>query len=124
MNMTQKLLELQLCLMPIDLFSIILEAISRERTSSAQIRSWLLHWNLFLVSNIFLAWHGYLFDFRGNNLCKDDADSLKYALIYMPNLEILDLSDNPIEDDGIRSVVFVSYIYFEHSSVECLTSYF
>ncbi|RVW53607.1 hypothetical protein CK203_068940 [Vitis vinifera] len=51
------------------------------------------------------SWHGYLFDFRGNNLCKDDADSLKYALIYMPNLEILDLSDNPIEDDGISSLI-------------------
>lgn len=42
---------------------------------------------------------------RGNNLCKDDADNLKYALIYMPNLEILDLSDNPIEDDGISSLI-------------------
>ncbi|XP_059660223.1 uncharacterized protein LOC132306717 isoform X2 [Cornus florida] len=42
---------------------------------------------------------------RGNNLCKDDVDSLKYALVHMPNLEILDISDNPIEDDGIRSLI-------------------
>ncbi|KAF8388328.1 hypothetical protein HHK36_026994 [Tetracentron sinense] len=42
---------------------------------------------------------------RGNNLCKDDADGLKYALVHMPNLEILDISDNPIEDDGIRSLI-------------------
>ncbi|KAA8550666.1 hypothetical protein F0562_002350 [Nyssa sinensis] len=42
---------------------------------------------------------------RGNNLDKDDVDSLAYALVYMPNLEILDISDNPIEDDGIRSLI-------------------
>lgn len=41
---------------------------------------------------------------RGSNLDKDDADDLRYALFYMPNLEVLDISSNPIEDDGIRSV--------------------
>lgn len=44
--------------------------------------------------------------YRGNNLNKDDADGLRYALVHIPNLEVLDMSDNPIEDDGIRLVVF------------------
>lgn len=39
---------------------------------------------------------------RGNDLRKDDVESLRCALVSMPNLEILDISDNPIEDDGIR----------------------
>lgn len=47
-------------------------------------------------------------DFRGNNLDKDDAVGLRYALVHMPNLEVLDISDNPIEDDGIRSVKIYS----------------
>lgn len=32
------------------------------------------------------------------NLVREDADSLKQALVHMPNLEKLDLSDNSIED--------------------------
>lgn len=42
---------------------------------------------------------------RNNNLQKNDADYLKYALVHMPKLEILDLSNNPIEDDGIKSLI-------------------
>lgn len=42
--------------------------------------------------------------FRGNNLHKYDVESLRNALFLMPNLEVLDLSDNPIEDEGIRLV--------------------
>ncbi|GMY06158.1 protein nlrc3 [Fagus crenata] len=42
---------------------------------------------------------------RGNNLRKDDAESLRYALVYIPNLEVLDLSDNFIEDEGIMSLI-------------------
>ncbi|XP_057721876.1 uncharacterized protein LOC130935953 isoform X1 [Arachis stenosperma] len=42
---------------------------------------------------------------RGNNLQKDDVENLRYALGHMPNLEELDISDNSIEDDGIRSLV-------------------
>ncbi|KAK3032181.1 hypothetical protein RJ639_035006, partial [Escallonia herrerae] len=42
---------------------------------------------------------------RSNDLCKDDADCLKYALVHMPSLDSLDLSDNPIEDDGIKSLI-------------------
>ncbi|XP_073146798.1 uncharacterized protein [Henckelia pumila] len=41
---------------------------------------------------------------RNNNLAKDDANSLRRALVHMPNLQNLDLSDNPIED-GIRSLL-------------------
>ncbi|KAL0560257.1 hypothetical protein IC582_000657 [Cucumis melo] len=42
---------------------------------------------------------------RGNGLKKDDADNLRYALFHIPNLEFLDISDNPIEDDGIRNLI-------------------
>ncbi|CAH9081067.1 unnamed protein product [Cuscuta europaea] len=42
---------------------------------------------------------------RNNNLQKDDVDCLRYVQIYMPNLDSLDLSDNPIEDDGVRSLI-------------------
>ncbi|KAL5562041.1 hypothetical protein UlMin_031788 [Ulmus minor] len=42
---------------------------------------------------------------RGNNLQKEDMDDLQCALVHLPNLEVLDISDNPIEDDGIRSIM-------------------
>ncbi|XP_027167763.1 NACHT, LRR and PYD domains-containing protein 5-like isoform X2 [Coffea eugenioides] len=42
---------------------------------------------------------------RNNNLQRDDVDFLKYALVCMPKLESLDLSDNPIEDDGIKNMM-------------------
>ncbi|KAF1002434.1 hypothetical protein AG4045_001734 [Apium graveolens] len=42
---------------------------------------------------------------RGNNLQKDDADCLNYALFHMPNLETLDLCDNPIADDGLMTLM-------------------
>ncbi|GAB2281988.1 hypothetical protein Dimus_016552 [Dionaea muscipula] len=42
---------------------------------------------------------------RGNNLCKNDVVDLKSAIVHMPLLETLDLSDNPIGDEGIRSLI-------------------
>ncbi|KAI8568633.1 hypothetical protein RHMOL_Rhmol02G0215700 [Rhododendron molle] len=42
---------------------------------------------------------------KGKYLCKDDADCLKNALVHMPKLEILDISDNPLEDDAIMSLI-------------------
>jgi len=39
---------------------------------------------------------------RGNNLCKNDMEDLRCALVHMPVLEILDLADNPIQDEGIK----------------------
>lgn len=42
---------------------------------------------------------------RGNNLQKNDMEDLRSALIHMPILEILDLADNPIGDDGIKSLI-------------------
>ncbi|XP_057782183.1 uncharacterized protein LOC131000335 [Salvia miltiorrhiza] len=41
---------------------------------------------------------------RSCNLEQDDAGSLRHALNCMPNLESLDLSDNPIED-GVGSLI-------------------
>ncbi|XP_074317237.1 uncharacterized protein LOC141653391 isoform X2 [Silene latifolia] len=42
---------------------------------------------------------------RGNNLRKSDMDDLRFALAHMPVLEELDLADNPIEDDGVKSLI-------------------
>ncbi|KAF8007028.1 hypothetical protein BT93_K1130 [Corymbia citriodora subsp. variegata] len=42
---------------------------------------------------------------RGNNLHKEDAKNLRHALVYMPALRTLDLSDNCIEDDGLRHLI-------------------
>ncbi|QCD97813.1 uncharacterized protein LOC114192079 [Vigna unguiculata] len=52
---------------------------------------------------------------RENNLGKDDAESLRYALERMPNLEELDISDNSIEDEGIRNLI----PYFVGASETC-----
>ncbi|KAK4778603.1 hypothetical protein SAY86_006131 [Trapa natans] len=46
-----------------------------------------------------------MLNLRDNNLQKQDMDDLRNALPYMPHLQILDLSHNPIEDDGIRSLI-------------------
>ncbi|KAJ0254166.1 Uncharacterized protein HA466_0107070 [Hirschfeldia incana] len=42
---------------------------------------------------------------RGNELNKYDAENLAHALLHMPGLESLDMSGNPIEDSGIRSLI-------------------
>ncbi|XP_052211050.1 uncharacterized protein LOC127813942 isoform X2 [Diospyros lotus] len=42
---------------------------------------------------------------RGNNIQKYDVESLKHALAHIPNLEALDISDNALEDDGIKSLI-------------------
>lgn len=47
-----------------------------------------------------------ILNLRNNNLQRSDADGLRYALIHMPNLEAIDLSDNPIEDEGIMNLSF------------------
>uniref|UniRef100_A0A6N2KDC7 Uncharacterized protein n=2 Tax=Salix viminalis TaxID=40686 RepID=A0A6N2KDC7_SALVM len=67
---------------------------------------------------------------RGNDLRRDDVESLRYALVSMPNLEILDISDNPIEDDGIRCLIPyiieapdrcspLAELYFENCELSC-----
>ncbi|KAJ1265270.1 hypothetical protein BS78_08G065400 [Paspalum vaginatum] len=46
---------------------------------------------------------------RGNNLQKDDVLDLNKILIRMPNLRDLDISGNPIMDEGIRLLIpFIS----------------
>ncbi|KAF7804571.1 protein NLRC3 [Senna tora] len=52
---------------------------------------------------------------RGNNLRKVDAESLRYVLAQMPNLEDLDLSDNSIEDEGIMCLI----PFFAEASESC-----
>ncbi|OMO97835.1 Leucine-rich repeat, ribonuclease inhibitor subtype [Corchorus capsularis] len=79
--------------------------------SENNITGWLLNFNWrssALLSSLGVAQSLQslrVLNLRGNNLQKDDASNLKYALVQMPNLETLDLSDNPIEDDGIRCLI-------------------
>ncbi|CAN1269977.1 NLR family CARD domain-containing protein 3 [Linum perenne] len=54
---------------------------------------------------------------RANNLQEEDMVCLRHALVYMPNLEVLDISDNPIEDDGVRCLV----PYFAEASKGCFS---
>ncbi|MCD9560685.1 hypothetical protein HAX54_019429 [Datura stramonium] len=49
---------------------------------------------------------------RNCNLQRDDVDCLRYALVHIPNLEQLDLSENPIEISGIRCL----FPYFKEMS--------
>ncbi|KAK1561083.1 hypothetical protein Q3G72_034267 [Acer saccharum] len=56
-----------------------------------------------------------LLNLRGNNLFNDDIQDLRHALYHMPNLESLDISDNFIEDAGIRSLI----PYFVEASERC-----
>lgn len=65
----------------------------------------------------------------GNNLCKNDIQALKSALVMMPLLESLVLSDNPIGDEGIRSLIpcfaksskhlFLSDLNLENCKLSC-----
>ncbi|KAL5711716.1 hypothetical protein ACHQM5_013970 [Ranunculus cassubicifolius] len=64
-------------------------------------------------------WSLRVLNLRGNNLQKDDASSLRYGLLKMPNLECLDISDNPIEDSGLRSLI----PYFEEISERNISSF-
>ncbi|XP_062079261.1 uncharacterized protein LOC133783619 isoform X2 [Humulus lupulus] len=52
---------------------------------------------------------------RGNELDEDDALGLRYAMVHMPHLELLDISDNPIQDRGIRNLL----PYFIEASEKC-----
>uniref|UniRef100_A0A0D9XXX9 Uncharacterized protein n=1 Tax=Leersia perrieri TaxID=77586 RepID=A0A0D9XXX9_9ORYZ len=50
-----------------------------------------------------------LLNLRGNNLNKNDIEDLCKILIKMPDLRDLDISDNPIMDEGIRLLIcFIS----------------
>ncbi|XP_020093100.1 NACHT, LRR and PYD domains-containing protein 4C-like isoform X2 [Ananas comosus] len=42
---------------------------------------------------------------RGSNLHSNDAEDLGHILVKMPCLKSLDISDNPITDEGIRSLI-------------------
>lgn len=53
----------------------------------------------------------HVLNLRGNHLMKDDVEELKSALFCMPNLQSLDISDNPIGDNGIRCLLS----YFIHA---------
>ncbi|KAJ0966560.1 hypothetical protein J5N97_023477 [Dioscorea zingiberensis] len=56
-----------------------------------------------------------ILNLSGCNLCKDDAEDLNYVLMHMPNLTSLDLSENPLEDDGIRNLIPYFVKAFEKS---------
>lgn len=42
---------------------------------------------------------------RANNLQKDDTGNIRHALIHMPRLEMLDLSENPFGDEGMSRLI-------------------
>jgi len=51
-----------------------------------------------------------ILNLRNNNLQKDDVADLHKILIKLPNLRDLDISCNPIMDEGIRSLIpFISW---------------
>ncbi|CAK7349471.1 unnamed protein product [Dovyalis caffra] len=96
------------------LFSILLDASSNLSIldlSDNNIAGWLCNfngkWKGKIPSSLGIgkSLHSLrVLNIRGNDLQKDDVESLSYALVSMPNLEVLDISENPIEDDGIRLV--------------------
>ncbi|PWA69721.1 RNI-like superfamily protein [Artemisia annua] len=55
---------------------------------------------------------------RGNHLYSKDAKCLRYAMFFMPNVEVLELSDNPLDLSGIRELI--PYLT-EKSKLEPLT---
>ncbi|OQU78972.1 uncharacterized protein LOC8084228 isoform X2 [Sorghum bicolor] len=83
--------------------------------SENNIAGWLSKLNksstnsLALRSDIFMNSLSIL-NLRENNLQKDDVVDLHKILIKMPNLRDLDISGNPIMDEGIRSMIpFISW---------------
>ncbi|KAG0474734.1 hypothetical protein HPP92_014420 [Vanilla planifolia] len=46
-----------------------------------------------------------LLNLRANNLHENDVEDLLHVLVNMPNLRSLDLSANPIGDDGVRRLI-------------------
>ncbi|ONM32573.1 uncharacterized protein [Zea mays] len=83
--------------------------------SDLEIAGWLSELNkcstnlLALKSDIFMNSLSVL-NLRENNLQKDDVVDLHKILIKMPNLRDLDISGNPVMDEGIRSLIpFISW---------------
>ncbi|PIA25718.1 hypothetical protein AQUCO_10800009v1 [Aquilegia coerulea] len=70
-----------------------------------------------------LLWALRVLNLRGNNLQMEDAGSLKYCLLQMPNLVCLDISDNPIEDCGLRSLIPYFLEVSERDSLFCDLSF-
>ncbi|KAF5458282.1 hypothetical protein F2P56_022319 [Juglans regia] len=99
----------------------ISSSISVLDLSENNISGWLSDFNKRSSSDPFSSSFGKslqslrVLNLRGNNLQKNDVGSLRYALVHMPNLEVLDISDNFIEDEGIRSLI----PYFVEASERC-----
>ncbi|WCJ38162.1 RNI-like superfamily protein [Euphorbia peplus] len=97
------------------LFTVLINASSRISIidlSDNNIAGWLSNfdWGVSSKSELSVETNKSLqslrvLNIRGNNLDKDDMQSLRYALFYMPNLETLDISDNPLTSEGIRSLI-------------------
>ncbi|THU63331.1 hypothetical protein C4D60_Mb01t14650 [Musa balbisiana] len=63
-----------------------------------------LEFSLLVESNVSLRSLRKL-SLRANNFQKEDAEDLHNILVHMPVLSSLDISDNAITDDGIRSLI-------------------
>ncbi|XP_039032568.1 NACHT, LRR and PYD domains-containing protein 5-like isoform X2 [Hibiscus syriacus] len=105
------------CIFARRIFSTILDASSSLTSldlSGNNIAGWLSNFNW--RSGVTKSLQSLrILNLGGSNLQKDDAGNLRYALVQMPSLEILDLSDNPMEDDGVRSLI----PYFAEASKSC-----
>ncbi|XP_065874266.1 uncharacterized protein [Euphorbia lathyris] len=107
------------------LFTVLINASSRISIldlSDNNIAGWLCNFNWGISSKCQLSFETgkslqslRVLNIRGNNLDKDDMESLRYALFYMPNLEVLDISDNPLTCEGIRSLI----PYFNEAPERC-----
>ncbi|KAI4329851.1 hypothetical protein MLD38_028191 [Melastoma candidum] len=105
---------LNLCDMRLDwnhgkvLFSSLLEAASDVAVldlSDNNISGWLSNFDVASLNSGKCLQSLRVLNLRGNNLRKEDIYDLSQAMIYMPTLQKLDLSDNPIGDDGIRYLI-------------------
>ncbi|KAL7587179.1 hypothetical protein Lser_V15G38984 [Lactuca serriola] len=68
---------------------------------------------------------------RSCNLQKSDVDCLKNVMTYMPNLEVLNLSENQLQDEGIKVLIPclvekskcptpLAELYLEHCELSCM----
>ncbi|XP_058197618.1 uncharacterized protein LOC131313357 isoform X3 [Rhododendron vialii] len=105
---TLKSLEFVHCKLSSTIVDTICDSLYLKDVHTHTVEHFSIKTSSFLETNQFplpVGLASFLSSARGNNLRKDDAACLKNALVHMPNLEILDISDNPLEDDGIMILI-------------------
>ncbi|KAI8523159.1 hypothetical protein RHMOL_Rhmol13G0051900 [Rhododendron molle] len=105
---TLKSLEFVHCKLSSTIVDTICDSLYLKDLHTHTVERFSIKTSSFLETNQFplpVGLASFLSSARGNNLRKDDAACLKNALVHMPNLENLDISDNPLEDDGIMILI-------------------